>query len=103
MRIEPDEYSLVMNSVPMTPDGELGEEDAAQTRLYRVERRAAHAGSPCSSVRARALVTRMPRPIVRTNVMTTPMIDERTVRNLIHSERIDREQRDVIRLTWHPR
>ena len=40
MRIEPEVYSLVMNSVPMTPTANCAKRTAAQTRRDRVEGRA---------------------------------------------------------------
>src|ERR1035437_2329108 len=85
VRIDPDEYSLVMNKMPITPTAK----DAKYVPARLVD--------PASKVRRSvtldwfqwpriATVISAPRPMVSTNVNRNPMIVERTERNLIHSE-----------------
>src|ERR1019366_5349015 len=87
VRIEPEEYSLVIKRVPITPTANWAK--SMPLRLAdtgsKVSRRTGSIECQCART---AVVINAPRPMVRTKVMTTPMMVERTVRNLIHSDRI---------------
>src|ERR1700722_17418551 len=87
VRMDPDVYSLVINSVPMTPTANWAK---------RLPRRLLETGSKVATrialnwvqwVRTRVVIS-TPSPTVSTTVTITPMIEDRTVRNLIHSERV---------------
>src|ERR1700684_3728798 len=87
VRMDPEVYSLVINSVPMTPTANWAN---------RLPRRLLDTGSNvatrsalnCVQCVRTSVVMRTPSPTVSTIVTITPMIEERTVRNLIHSERV---------------
>src|ERR1700722_7071196 len=87
VRIDPDEYSLVTKRAPMTPIANCAR--TTPTRLVCT-------GSNVAFVRALVVaqflrishVTSAANPIVKTRVKTTPTIDDRTLRNFSHSERI---------------
>ena len=74
---------------PDHADRELGEEAPAQAARDRVEGGDRAAGSVESSGSGSRAVMRTPRPIVSSTVTATPMTEDRTVRNLIHSARVD--------------
>src|SRR5665213_4244337 len=87
VRIDPAEYSLVMNKMPMTPTAK--DAKYVPARLVETASKVRRSATPVWFQWPRiATVISAPRPMVSTNVKRNPMIVERTERNLIHSDRV---------------
>src|SRR3984957_6767947 len=99
VRMDPEVYSLVMKSVPMTPTANWAN---------RLPRRLLDTGSKvatrialnCVQWVRTSVVMRTPSPTVSTTVTITPMIEDRTVRNLIHSDRVVAQSVDSLAIDW---